>query len=208
MLFHLWINSEKFHLSAVEKAECLNLSFAKQCSAPSPISSSHPAPPCSNLTKFYFGPMTASAVLKRLSSLDTIKALGLGGVSNRLLKECPSVLAEPLTHIFNVSFEKFCFPHRLAEDLKSLGTWAVDWCTTFNASKSAHILIQQCPHDNSPSLMLSSTMVPLVSTTEHLGVCLTDRLSWSAHIAHLVQRVNFHDQVYTLKRLSFHVGTA
>ena len=56
--------------------------------------------------------MTASAVLKRLSSLDTIKALGLDGVSNRLLKECASALAEPLTHIFNVSFEKCCFPHR------------------------------------------------------------------------------------------------
>ena len=66
---------------------------------------------------------------------------------------------------------------RLAEDLKSLGTWAVDWSTTLNASKSAHILIQRCPHDNSPSLMLSSAMVPLVSTTKHLGVCLTDRLS-------------------------------
>ena len=56
--------------------------------------------------------------------------------------------------------------------------------------------------------MLSSVLVPLVSTTKHLGVCLTDHLSWSAHIAPLVQRVNFHDQVYTLKRLSFHVGTA
>ena len=95
---------------------------------------------------------------------------------------------------------------RLAEDLKSLGTWAVDWSTTFNASKSAHMLIQRRPHDNLPSLMLSSALVPLVSTTKHLGVCLTDRLSWSAHIAHLVQRVNF--QVYTLKRLSFRVGSA
>ena len=83
-----------------------------QCSIPSPVPSSHPAPPCSNLTKFYFEPMTVSAVLKRLSSLDTIKALGLDGVSNRLLKECASVLAEPLTHIFNVSFEKCCFPYR------------------------------------------------------------------------------------------------
>ena len=83
-----------------------------QCSIPSPVPSSHPAPPCSNLTKFYFEPMTVSAVLKRPSSLDTIKALGLDGVSNRLLKECASVLAEPLTHIFNVSFEKCCFPYR------------------------------------------------------------------------------------------------
>ena len=83
-----------------------------QCSIPSPVLSSHPAPPCSNLTKFYFEPMTVSAVLKRLSSLDTIKALGLDGVSNQFLKECASVLAEPLTHIFNVSFEKCCFPHR------------------------------------------------------------------------------------------------
>ena len=84
----------------------------KTMQRPISYSSSHPAPPCSNLTKFYFEPVTVSAVLKRLSSLDVTKALGLDGVSNRLLKECASAIAEPLTHIFNVSFEKCCFPHR------------------------------------------------------------------------------------------------
>ena len=77
---------------------------------------------------------------------------------------------------------------RLAPDLLILSRWATDWLTSFNASKSSHMLVcWQHGVSSSPELVLDSTAVPAVPCTVHLGVHLSSSLSWSAHVAALVQ---------------------
>ena len=88
----------KVHISAHDKADYLNASFAVQCSA-RPSSSEPTAPPLVTATDFVFEPVSASAVLKRLSSLNVGKASGLDDIGNRLLRECAAALAGPLSHI-------------------------------------------------------------------------------------------------------------
>ena len=95
---------------------------------------------------------------------------------------------------------------RLAPDLLILGRWATDWSTSFNASKSSHMLVRR-QHGviSSPELVLDSTAIPAVPCAVHLGVHLSS-LSWSAHVAALLQRVRF--KVYMLRRLAYRLGSA
>ena len=51
-----------------------------------------------------------SVVRKCLSTLNVRKASGLDGISQRLLKDCASGLAESVCHIFNLSLCKGVFP--------------------------------------------------------------------------------------------------
>ena len=55
---------------------------------------------------------------------------------------------------------------RLQEDIPRLDAWAGDWCTTFNPSKSAHMLLngnnrQKSSHPH-PTLSLSGGTIPSV----------------------------------------------
>ena len=86
-----------------------------------------------------------------------------------------------------------------------LDTWASEWCTTFNASKSAHMLItgnRRLRNFSRPvsSLSISGDVIPLVRSTVHLGICLSSTLSWPEHVTRLIHRVQF--KVFTLKRLA------
>ena len=99
---------------------------------------------------------------------------------------------------------------RLREDIPRLDAWAGDWCTTFNPSKSAHMLINRNnrkrklsqPH---PILSLSGGIIPVVTSTTHLGVRLSCSLLWSEHVLRSIQRVHF--KVFTLKRLARRPGS-
>ena len=94
--------------------------------------------------------------------------------------------------------------------VRSLDTWADGWCTTFNASKSAHMFISS-KHRRSGdtsrlSLSLSGGIIPLVRTTAHLGVRTSSTLSWSDHVSNIIRRVKF--KAFLLKRLARRHGSA
>ena len=93
---------------------------------------------------------------------------------------------------------------RLEEDVRSLDTWAGGWCTTFNASKSAHMFIsskhRRSGDTSRSSLSLSGGIIPLVRTTAHLGVRISSTLSWSDHVSNIIRRVKF--TAISLKRLA------
>ena len=76
----------KLHLSAADKAECLNASFAAQCSAPSACSS--PPLDAFNGEPFAFTEVSSWAVHERLRGLRVGKAAGFDMIGNRVLKEC------------------------------------------------------------------------------------------------------------------------
>ena len=97
----------------------------------------------------------------------------------------------------------------LQENLPRLDAWAGDWCTTFNPSTSAHMLLnsdnrQKSSHPH-PTLSHSGGTIPLVPSTTHLGVRLSCSLLWSEHVSRAIQRVHF--KVFTLKRLAHRPGS-
>ena len=103
------VSNGKTCLSASEKADCLNDSFALQCSAPAkPTDCSHdsasngPNPP----RLFRFREIDIPEVQKELESLPTWKSPGLDGLPNIVLKKCSNVLAPPLHHILHFLLNK------------------------------------------------------------------------------------------------------
>ena len=47
---------------------------------------------------------------------------------------------------------------------------------------------------------MGSSIIPFKDETRHLGVLLSDDLSWSSHVSSIIQRQKFH--VYVLQRLA------
>ena len=85
--------------------------------------------------------------------------------------------------------------------------WAVDWSTTFNAGKSTVMNIRSHrKHQLTPSSMQavqSSSLgtIPIAEKTRHLGVILTDSLTWSPHVRDILNRVGY--KAFSLKRLAY-----
>ena len=88
-----------------DKANEFSIFFAKQQTLQNHILN-QPLPPPILLTNKKLDSIstTPEEVLKILQSLDIGKANGADGVSNRLLKECSSIIASPLANLLNKSF--------------------------------------------------------------------------------------------------------
>ena len=92
----------------------------------------------------------------------------------------------------------------LQQDVDRVSSWADSWSTTFNASKSAHMIIHRRSLDGSSAeLTLREGVIPLQDSVRHLGVVLSSSLTWSAHIHRLLQGVSC--KVFVLKRLAHRV---
>ena len=102
------------HLSSSdprEKCELLNGFFnsvftcRSSCSVPKPhVSSSQPVHQLSQLS------FSESEVWKALANLDPTKAAGLDGIGPKLLKECATPLAAPLSILFNACVSQGAIP--------------------------------------------------------------------------------------------------
>ena len=88
-----------------EKAECFNNYFAAQQTLP-PLRFNQQLAPIQFLTESRLESIQTSKdeVLKIIKGLDIGKATGPDGISNRLLKETAIAIAEPLSTLFNKSF--------------------------------------------------------------------------------------------------------
>ena len=81
----------------------------------------------------------------------------------------------------------------LSRDLQLISDWADEWQTSFNASKTVHMLFRRKHRRHTPSPspvlpVLNSNEIPFAESTRHLGVTLTSTLSWSEHISNVIQR--------------------
>ena len=61
-------------------------------------------------TTFNLQEVNSRTVFFHLSNLSKSKATGLDGISSRLLRECPDLISEYLTLIFNRSINTGIFP--------------------------------------------------------------------------------------------------
>ena len=89
-----------------DKANSFNKYFADQQTLP-PLPFNHQIPPIIFVTDSRLDNIetTEEEVLKLIKALDTGKANGPDGISNKLLKETAAPIAQPLASLFNKSFE-------------------------------------------------------------------------------------------------------
>ena len=96
----------------LEKAELLNVYFAKQSTIPEDQNefqppSSETTPSVPTLTKIV---ITEQEVLKHLNSLNVNKSCGPDNLPNKILKLTAIIIKDPLTKLFNKSLETKTFP--------------------------------------------------------------------------------------------------
>lgn len=102
--------------------------------------------------------------------------------------------------------EEIVSPERSAEtlkkDLESIASWSNKWLVTMNATKTKSMTFSlKRNKPDHPVFMLSDVPIEEVSIHEHLGLLLSNNMSWRAHILRLHQRAS--KQLNPLKGLKF-----
>ena len=78
----------------------------------------------------------------------------------------------------------------VVSDVSTLSRWAKEWNTVFNAAKSANIIVsRRWVTTAAAPLSMDDTVIPRPSVSKHLGVLLSDRLSWADHVKFLLSKV-------------------
>ncbi len=73
--------------------------------------------------------------------------------------------------------------HSINSDLETLNQWASQWAVSFSPAKSEHMIIsKKLNGPNYGLIVLDGTVVNKVSSHSHLGMILTDTLSWEPHV--------------------------
>ena len=77
----------------------------------------------------------------------------------------------------------------LNNDLRSLSAWAKQWLVTFSPPKTQTMCISLREHDAAHHpLYFEDVQLPIVNEHKHLGVIISDNLSWSPHISQLIDK--------------------
>ena len=78
----------------------------------------------------------------------------------------------------------------VAADTSALSCWAKDWNATFNASKSTDMFITRRSHQaDSPPPLMGSVAIPRSTCTRHLGLWVSENLSWKDHVKTIMGKV-------------------
>ena len=95
-----------------EKAQCFNKYFTEQQTLP-PLPFNQQLPPIEFLTdsRLEYIQCTTDEITKILKSLDTGKANGPDGISNKILKETAESIASPLSNLINKSLDMCKVPN-------------------------------------------------------------------------------------------------
>ena len=88
----------------------------------------------------------------------------------------------------------------LNQDLQSLICWADQWLVTFNASKTKLMTcsFKKLQH---PDILFDNNILQETTTHKHLGLTLSNNLSWSCHINSVIKSVS--PMVDVLKKLKY-----
>ncbi len=90
---------------------------------------------------------------------------------------------------------------RLNTDLLSLQDWASQWRVTFNELKSVYMVFsRKLNRPALPPLYMNNSQLRQVDSHKHLGLTLTQTLSWEEHIVNICTKAN--KRIGILKRLT------
>ena len=90
---------------------------------------------------------------------------------------------------------------RLETDLNSMLDWAAQWRIIFNALKTVYMIFSRKLHKpNYRQLFMGNTPIKKVATHKHLGLNLSETLSWDAHVDSICAKAN--SKTGPLKRVS------
>ena len=74
-------------------------------------------------------------------------------------------------------------------DLENLNKWAQQWAISFSPSKSEHMIIsKRTNHIHYDQIVLDSTVVERVARHSHLGLVITETMSWEPHIRSRIEK--------------------
>ena len=96
------------------------------------------------------------------------------------------------------------------EDLSQIADWCNKWIVEMNSSKTKSIVFsaKRDKPFHSP-LFLNNTAIEDVDHHAHLGLILTNNLSWKSQITEMHQkaakRLNIHNVFYVLKAIKFKI---
>ena len=79
----------------------------------------------------------------------------------------------------------------VVDDTPVMACWAKEWNASFNAAKSTELILtrSQCDQVTCSPLMMGSVVIPRTAVTKHLGVLLTENLSWGCHMNAVIVKV-------------------
>ena len=106
--------------------------------------------------------------------------------------ECEVLLFADDTCLFASAADPAQTAEMLNRDLARINQWADTWKVKFNPLKSKDIIFsRQLQVYNSPPLIFDSTFVDRVHEHKHLGLWLSNTLTWSRQISEVVIKANF-----------------
>ena len=95
--------------------------------------------------------------------------------------------------------------NKLNNDLDSISMWADRWLVTMNANKTKNMIFSsKLNKPLHPTLTLANEPIDIVDQHDHLGVTLTNKLSWRPHILKIHQKAS--KKLNLLKPMKFKLG--
>lgn len=92
----------------------------------------------------------------------------------------------------------------LNQDLESLGSWSKKWLMSFNPSKTKAIYFSTKKITDTPILKFQNCELDFVSSHKHLGVTLSNNLTWTVYINSLI--ANAQKKLGLMKKLKFRLN--
>ena len=90
-------------------------------------------------------------------------------------------------------------------DLQLISNWAAQWRVTFNAAKTEYIIFSKKLIRPPPlPLSFNGIMINKVSSHCHLGIWLSENMSWNKHINEIIKKTS--TSINLLKRMSRSIG--
>ena len=127
------------------------------------------------------------------------------------IDSCIKLFADD-TSLYVIVDNEFEASVQLNKDLDTISSWANQWLVSFNPNKTESMVIsKRTVGDRHPPLLMNDVQIREVEHHKHLGVIISDNLSWNTHVEDIVKkassRLNMMRRVkylldrYTLERV-------
>ena len=89
----------------------------------------------------------------------------------------------PMTHPYKKCLDSHDYFKVINDDLLKLSIYGTQWLITFNARKTEYIIVfKRKTSAMHPDLLLNYTKLTEVNNHKHLGLTISNNMSWSSHI--------------------------